>query len=318
MYTQILIPLDGSEVAEQVLPYARPLARALKIPVELLGVIDIDALGNAVDAEAGRYLDSVVIDAMRSSEEYLKEIAGTFGRTSVNWLVEKGRPAEGIIGRAAVDRSTLIVMATHGRSGIGRWLLGSVAEKVLRGSSNPLLLVRARKEAKVGSEATMKSIVVPLDGSELAETVLPAVVDLARRMNLEVILIRAHVLPLAAYYGADEAYIARYEELRTQMKKKARGYLKNKVDEVRALGVRHVSYIMLEGSGADAIIGFARTTPDNLVASFSGFVLSFNAVMLTSSAALNSAANRFAYRYRSRLGERSRGVDAKQGYFRRL
>ena len=72
------------------------------------------------------------------------------------------------------------MMATHDRSGINRWLLGSVAEKVLRGTSNPLLLVRAPCETPPDGHAVLSSIVVPLDGSNLAETVLPSVVDLAR------------------------------------------------------------------------------------------------------------------------------------------
>jgi len=266
MYTRILIPLDGSKVAEHVLPYARLLAGALKIPVELLGVMDIDALAHAMDAEAGRYLDSIVIDGIRSSEEYLKAIAGTFDGSAAKYSVEKGKPAEVVIGRAAADKRILIAMATHGRSGIGRWLLGSVAEKVLRGTSNPLLLVRGAEEANTSNEATLKSIVVPLDGSKLAETVLPDVVEVANKMNLEVILARAYALPLSAYYGADEAYIPKYEELRAQMKAEASGYLKNKVDELRAQGLEKVSYVLLDGSGAEEIIRFARTTPDNFVA----------------------------------------------------
>jgi nucleotide-binding universal stress UspA family protein len=100
--------------------------------------------------------------------------------------VEKGKAEQMIIERAAKDKTTLVTMATHGRSGINRWLLGSVAEKVLRGATNPLLLIRATEEAKTDGEATVKSVVVPLDGSELAESVLPAVADLAKKLSLEV------------------------------------------------------------------------------------------------------------------------------------
>ena len=87
-------------------------------------------------------------------------------------------------------------MATHGRSGLNRFLLGSVAEKVLRGTVNPLLLVRATGEAKSDGEATLKSIIVPLDGSELAESVLPMVAGVAKKLDLEVVLFRAYHIPV--------------------------------------------------------------------------------------------------------------------------
>ncbi len=70
-------------------------------------------------------------------------------------------------------------MATHGRSGFNRLLLGSVAEKVLRSSINPLLLIRASEETKSEGQAILRSVIVPLDGSELAEMVLSPVVQLA-------------------------------------------------------------------------------------------------------------------------------------------
>ena len=148
MYTKILVPLDGSAVAEQVLPYVRTLAGGLKIPVELMGVVDMAELDSHISAEKGRYLDTLIEDSVRCSGEYLKGVAQTFPRASVSFAVEEGRAAEVIIAKAVADKETLITMATHGRSGINRWLLGSVAEKVLRGSANPLLLVRAKAEAK--------------------------------------------------------------------------------------------------------------------------------------------------------------------------
>ena len=78
-----------------------------------------------------------------------------------------------IIDKAAADKDTLIVMATHGRSGMQRWLLGSVADKVLHGSANHLFLIRATEQGKTDGEAPLKKVIVPLDGSPLAEKVLP-------------------------------------------------------------------------------------------------------------------------------------------------
>lgn len=265
MYTKILIPLDGSKTAERVLPYARSLAGALKISVELVGVIDVDLLPPTLYAEADEYLETLVSDRMRTTMEYLRAIAGKFEGSTVQYFVGKGRPAEVIIARAAANKRTLIAMATHGRSGIGRWLLGSVAEKVLRVTANPLLLIRAAEEGKTNGEVPLKSIVVPLDGSQLAETVLPGVIELAKTMNLDVILARAYTLPFAAYAGADN-YIPNYKEIRAVVREEASTYLAGKVKELNEEGLKNVSYILLEGSVPEEIIGFARRTPDNLVA----------------------------------------------------
>src|SRR6185369_6837302 len=105
-----------------------------------------------------------------------------------------GRAEEVIIEHGIADPSTLITMATHGRSGFNRFLLGSVAEKVLRGTANPLLMVRATEEAKAKGEVGFKTMIVPLDGSELAESVLPTVANLAKTLGLAVTLFRAYYI----------------------------------------------------------------------------------------------------------------------------
>ena len=168
-----------------------------------------------------------------------------------------------MIERAATDKDMLIVMATHGRSGIQRWVLGSVADKVLHGSTNHLFLIRANDQGKVAGEAALKTLIVPLDGSPLAETVLPYVVDLAKKMRLEVILMRAYALPPSVagedygFYSADFLDLIEVE---------ARDYLAEKVQEVKGKGVENVSSVVNIGYGAEEIIMLARKTPDNFIA----------------------------------------------------
>jgi nucleotide-binding universal stress UspA family protein len=265
MYTKILVPLDGSAVAEQVLPYVRTLAGGLKIPVELMGVVDMAQLDSHISAEKGRYLDTLIGDSVRCSGEYLKGVAQTFPRASVSFAVEKGGAAEVIIAKAVAEKETLITMATHGRSGINRWLLGSVAEKVLRGSVNPLLMVRAKAEAKAEGEAILKSIVVPLDGSELAESVLPAVLEMATKLNIEIVLFRACNVPYSVFGGARD-HIAIVDELLGGIKAEARDYLEKQTEELKKRGANKVSYVLKQGTSADQIISLGRKTPDNLIA----------------------------------------------------
>ena len=267
MYKRILVPLDGSKTAEHVLPTVRTLAAQLRLPVELLGVVDTVELGRSLATVERFYMDTLVADETRRSGEYLDGIAKSFAGAAVRCTVAKGRAAEVIIESAAADKGTLIMMATHGRSGLNRFMLGSVAEKVLRGTANPLLLVRATEAAKVEGEAAVQSIIVPLDGSELAETVLPAVVELAKQLDLEVKLFRAYAIPYGAYTTGDGFYDpVNLEAFLARLRAETVDYLEMKTAELKNDGLVKVSYVAKEGLSADEIIAFGRQTPDNLIA----------------------------------------------------
>jgi len=266
MYSKILIPLDGSKTAEKVLPYARYLAGKLKIPVELLAVVDIAEMAAHMSAEKARFLDTMVEDATRSSETYLRGVTATFSGANLKHAVVKGRAEDAIIEKGETDKNALVAMATHGRSGLNRFLIGSVAEKVLRGSTNPLLLIRATEEAKGEGEAGFKSIIVPLDGSELAEGVLPTVAGLAKTLGVEVTLFRAYHIPYNAYAGNEGLYAVDYDALISSVRDEANEYLEKKAAEVKKLGVEKISCVSKEGFAGDEIIGLANKTPGGLIA----------------------------------------------------
>jgi nucleotide-binding universal stress UspA family protein len=267
MYTRMLIPLDGSKLAENVLPYARALARALELRIDLLSVVDSMDFARTANAGHVRDFDPLIEAATQEGKRYLERIARSFGGTKVSYSVEHGVADKIIIENGGGDKDTLIAMATRGRSGIHRWLMGSVAEKVLRGATNPVLVVRGNEEGKSEGEAALKSIVVPLDGSKLSESVLPQAVDLARKLNLKIVLTRAYQIPLSAAYGGAEApYIPNRDALLNLVKEEAGAYLEEKVNELHQNGIDKVSSILSVGSGADEIIELARSTPDNLIA----------------------------------------------------
>ena len=267
MYSKIVLPLDGSTAAECALPLVRALARRLAIPVELLSVVDLREMSRNVAAAEGLFLDRLVEDESRHSAEYLSKIAKSLGAMPAATRCEKGSAAETIIETAAADKNSLVVMATHGRSGLNRFLLGSVAEKVLRASSNPLLLVKATEPIVTAGEAPLTSIVVPLDGSDLAEAVLPTVTELARALDLEVFLVRAYAIPYGAYSAGEGFYDpVHLEAFLKILKDEAFDYLDKKVAELNRKGLTKVSFVAKEGLSADEIIKFARETPANLVA----------------------------------------------------
>jgi nucleotide-binding universal stress UspA family protein len=265
MYSKILVPLDGSTTAEKVLPYARHLAGRFKAPVELLAIVDIAEAAAHMPSEKARFFDSMMEEAARYYTGYLRGIATTFKGDDVRCSVERGQPEEVIIEKAAADPTMLVTMATHGRSGLNRFLLGSVAEKVLRGSVNPLLLVRATEEGKTWDEATFTSIVVPLDGSELAERVLPTVVDIAKHLALEVELFRAYHIPYNVY-ADDWGYAESAQELLDSARKESEDYLEKKASELKSTGLGKVSWIAKEGFAGDEIIKLGRHTDKSLIA----------------------------------------------------
>ena len=215
MYARILVPLDGSRLAEQVLPYVRAIGKMARAPITLLRVFNPAPLG-MVDAEHGLYVDNISATVRDDTEAYLRGIRASLSGLGVYVAVEScdGDPAGRIITEAAKVPDTLIAMATHGRSGISRWLLGSVTDKVLHFTTSPLMIVRASGDSAVSpaggdagtvtGEVMLKNIIVPVDGSPLAEQVLPHVIHLARGMGLEVTLVR--VIPHFDGFGGTLGY----------------------------------------------------------------------------------------------------------------
>jgi nucleotide-binding universal stress UspA family protein len=264
MFSKIVVPLDGSDAAEKALSYTRSLAGALKIPIELVEVIDISAMSAHLVGDKARFLDGLIAEAESAGRQYLDGIAGSLSGFNVTVSMQRGKPAEAILKKATAEPNTLVAMATHGRSGINRWLLGSVAEKVLRGAVNPLFLVRADDDQQA-TEAALHSIIVPLDGSALAESVLPMVAAMAKIFNAAVLLIRAFELPASAYYGR-ENYLPNYQELKDQLRAAAQGYLDGQVAKLKTQGLPQVSSELREGVGAEEIIRCAHERPRSLIA----------------------------------------------------
>ena len=256
MYSKILIPLDGSKFAEAILPYARMLAQDLGIPVDLLCVNDPRETMTCPPYMAN---------------EYLARIGESFGAT-VGVIVESGHTAATIVDLAAAQPDMLIAMATHGYSGTRRWLLGSVAEKVLRAAANHVLLVHP-DSGQARAEVKLTSVVVPLDGSKLAETVLPAVRELALRLTLRVELVRVtrriFSAPPEAFLPVFGANAPDLKKLWEEAHDEANQYLIDIADQLRSQGLAQVESLVLEG-GADgapaALVDLIEKTPESLVA----------------------------------------------------
>jgi nucleotide-binding universal stress UspA family protein len=274
MYQRILVPLDGSHLAEQVLAWVEILAKGMQSRVELLRVIEPPPPGLS-DSVHGIYPHRVSASIGSHAQNYLESLAIPLRQNglSVSSAVQEGNPAPAIASEAAKEPDTLIAMTTHGRSGIGRWLLGSVTDKVLRATTNPLLLVRAYDQENPPEAVKLQSIIVPLDGSSIAEQILPHTVSLARALKLRVLLVRA-TPSLGEYHRYVEHYpldssstISKmYEEFSREEDARAMQYLHQVKERLNRQRVFSAEERLLKGHAAEAIVEVARETPHSLVA----------------------------------------------------
>jgi nucleotide-binding universal stress UspA family protein len=150
MYRRILVPLDGSKLAECALPYAEALAKGCDTEKVILVSVTERVQGYRAFEDPSQPLGQRLVPEAfgkkeKQAQRYLDRIAKAMEAKGINVSTEVllWKPAEAIVGYAKQSGCDLIIMASHGRSGVSRWAHGSVADKVLRGSPVPVLMVRA-------------------------------------------------------------------------------------------------------------------------------------------------------------------------------
>jgi nucleotide-binding universal stress UspA family protein len=194
MFARILVPLDGSVRSERALPYAAGLAKAFGAELVLVHDETIGLRGDDTPAAA----DSIgrIEDLVRSLEEM---------GLGVRMRVDFGPAAQAILRAADEERADVIVMSTHGRGGLGRWLYGSVADDLLRHATLPIVLVSAACERNWSIEGPFR-LLVPLDGSPLAEAALGPAGEVADALGAELVLLRV-VEPADGFAALGTAYL---------------------------------------------------------------------------------------------------------------
>ena len=223
---KVLVPIDATDISQRVLPMANALAGALDAQLLLFTVVPDPALVEVATEQLARSAEGL--------------------STSVTALpVAQGGDAAGAIAAAGMaQQAELVVMATHRWSAVDRWLNGSVAEQVLRLSQVPIILIGPDSEVPAFTHAPLR-VLVPLDGSALAERVLGVVTELASRLTLELRLVRA--------VDSEKNQSA------------ASAYLEEVARRVRTDG-QTVETTAVVGHPADVIDRTARSTPADLIA----------------------------------------------------
>lgn len=194
MYERILVPLDGSALAEAALPYAEKLAGSLGSDVSLVYVKESDE-------EQAQFAHQPYLEkAAKIIEQGVQRYTNESGVRLVQVLstVLSGNPAEQVKEHADKEDIGLIVMTTKGQSGIKGRALGSVADKVVRTTDCPVLLIRGSGCASAAREEDpLNKVMVPLDGAKHLEPAVPYISELASKLQAEVILF--HVLAAECY-----------------------------------------------------------------------------------------------------------------------
>jgi nucleotide-binding universal stress UspA family protein len=249
---EIVIPLDGSKEAESVLPYVRDLAPKFSSRVHILGV--------GIGRKARR--------VNRLLEDYIDRIANELRSQNVKVepVIRYGIAADKILDYSAEIEVDLIIMATHGRSGITRWWMGSVAEKVISEATAPVLLVqskRRRATAAADKPASIHKILAPLDGSDVGESALPYAEALAASSKATV-----NVVQVVSPPGTVEANLLGGPDWRkfvNAMRDAGENYLKSIAERFKSKDVK-VTYEVLTGDPADKIIEYAADKGVGLIA----------------------------------------------------
>jgi nucleotide-binding universal stress UspA family protein len=265
MYKTILVPLDGSELAEIAIPYAEELAGKFGSKVILLNVRKPSEDPNNPELEA--YLKEMIAiveqDIKKSPDlplgEKVKVESVTIGLSGL-----LTHPAEEILNYTEKKNISLIIIATHGRTGIKRWALGSVAEKVVRASTKPILLVRANIDGH--KKISLSNILVPLDGSKQSETLLPYIKNLASELKSKIILLHVISQPYQIYTGTEGVVEVCYTREELKMKRvDAKNYLERLGRLCIGKGIIFSTQVRV-GEAAEEIIKLAEKHNIDLVA----------------------------------------------------
>jgi len=273
MYNKILVPLDTSRLAEIALPYAEELAMKLGAEVILLHVktpiVSPDKTDHQIymDKIASEVEGKIQSSAARKKGEKIRVKSVVQGPPSI-----MADPAETILDYAEKEKVSLIIIATHGRTGVSRWTLGSTANKVARAARCSILLIRAA--VVVPQEVSLEKILVPLDGSKPSEAVLPYIEALAPRLKSRISLLNVveplyHVYPYSegvGYYGSAGVIRVPYtEEEMKPTKDVAEKYLISINDKLATKSVRS-SYILRMGAPGEEIIKAEEEMRPDMVA----------------------------------------------------
>ncbi|HFC12481.1 MAG TPA: universal stress protein [Anaerolineae bacterium] len=263
MFKNILVPLDGSELAEEALSIATKFVETNNAQLYILRVVEVETLGVVpMHPYEVRLPLHTATEKWEQSRAYVEHKAQRYAVADrpIIPLIKRGSPAETILTIAEDYEIDLIIMSTHGRSGLTRWALGSVTERVLRHATCPVMTIR--------SAQTIKKILVTLDGSELAESVILPTLAIAKVLGAEVTLLRVdevHTPDFAAVAVLEQVEHGMGENMVLAEYREAQDYVQQLVQRYSIEGVR-LHAAIADGHVAKGILGFANDGDFDMIA----------------------------------------------------
>ena len=275
MYESILVPLDGSKAAEHALPTAVSLARRFEAA---LTIVHVHAPMWGVYGDGGLYdalLDRELRDGMKAYCDGMIQRLSAVTKASLSSVQLDGRAADAINRHAMDSGVDLIVMTTQGRGAMARFLLGSVADALVRQSQIPVLFVRpGESEADLNQAPEFGRMLIPLDGSQLAEQILEPATALAAATKAEVTLLRVVQQLTADGYAPDSGrlsglrpgLLAQLQEMDRHERQRAEDHLNQLAEQLRQHSLNVQTRVISHSRPAAAILEDASAHGVDLIA----------------------------------------------------
>jgi nucleotide-binding universal stress UspA family protein len=251
MYHKMLVLLDGSKTAEVVLGYAQQLSARLNISLELLHVCSPQEAEQlpVLQAYLGHLAESLSKKAAEIRASIGDQSAGPEVKAQAKVLV--GYPAEEILHYADHNNIDIIMLSTHGRSGIRVWDIGNVANKVIHASKVSILMVPSGiSQDAFYDKLPKRNMIVPLDGTRLSESVIPHAVSLARQTGAKFDITFVHVDDPHRRPSGEKTDIT--------------SYLNNIVAQIEYESI-NAGAVLLKGDTAETLVNFIENNPAHLV-----------------------------------------------------
>jgi nucleotide-binding universal stress UspA family protein len=244
MLQKILLPLDGSQLAEAAIPYVTNLAEQLGAEIFLLHVCPPE---HQMYVHMHQIYMNSILEGMRRK---MKDETAA-GEPGINAEVIVGDPVKSIFDYIKLKQFDLVALTTHGNSGFKPWAMGSVADKIVRGSGIPTLLIRVKEKKDLElRKAVVQKILVPLDNSDASKISLPVAIEIAKKLNAVIVLFSMAQTAYAQNLNSAGTGIGiNWDAVDKASEQAANEYLKTIESDVKNQGVRVERLSML---GIDA------------------------------------------------------------------
>lgn len=247
----MVLLLDTSEVSEAVIPYALHLANKAGSEVDVIHVVEREGPGERL---VKAYLDKIV-----------GEIKGP-GIKKKRSIILRGKAADQILDYVEKNQIDVVAMASHGHSGINKWVIGSTANKIIRGTRIPVLLAYSKEKVRSSQQTvSFTNILLPLDGSKVAEAAFAYVESILSKQEAKVFLLRVVPSVVGQYAGSPEGYVVDYtEKVMQALQEEATDYLKKTAKSFQEKGIL-VFTAMVVGYPASEILKYVERQKVDLI-----------------------------------------------------